>query len=161
MHHQRSALLLENGHVIIAWASNCDNSPWHGWVMSYNAATLSQEAVFNDSPNGSAGGIWMSGGGIAADSSGNLFLPTGNGTWNGTTDYGDSILKLGPPSGGTFPVLDYFAPYDQATLDNNDVDVASGGLVLLPNLPSGRQLLAQIGKSGTLFLLDRNNLGKY
>ncbi|MHB8723720.1 MAG: chitobiase/beta-hexosaminidase C-terminal domain-containing protein, partial [Steroidobacteraceae bacterium] len=161
MHHQRSALLLENGHVIIAWASNCDNPPWHGWMMSYNAATLSQEAVFNDSPNGSAGGIWMSGGGIAADSSGNLFLPTGNGTWNGTTDYGDSILKLGPPSGGTFPVLDYFTPYDQAYLDNNDVDVSSGGLVLLPNLPSGRQLLAQIGKSGTLFLLDRNNLGKY
>src|SRR3984957_18625364 len=161
MHHQRSALLLENGHVIIAWASNCDNSPWHGWVMSYNAATLKQEAVFNDSPNGSAGGVWMSGGGIAADSSGNLFLPTGNGSWNGTTDYGDSILKLGPPSGGTFPVLDYFTPYDQAILDNNDVDVSSGGLVLLPNLPSGQQLLAQIGKSGTLFLLDRNNLGKY
>jgi len=159
--NQRAALLLENGHVVISWSSHCDNSPWHGWVMSYNATTLSQEAVFNASPNGSAGGVWMSGGGIAADSSGNLFVPTGNGTWNGTTDFGDSILKLGPPAGGTFPVLDYFTPYDQAGLASEDVDVAAGGLVLLPTLSSGQQLLAQVGKSGTLFLLDRNNLGKY
>jgi hypothetical protein len=159
--NQRAALLLENGHVVIGWSSHCDTSPWHGWVMSYNATTLSQEAVFNASPNGSAGGVWMSGGGIAADSSGNLFVPTGNGTWNGTTDFGDSILKLGPPAGGIFPVLDYFTPYDQAGLNSGDVDVAAGGLVLLPTLSSGQQLLAQVGKSGTLVLLDRNNLGKY
>ncbi|MGA2814297.1 MAG: chitobiase/beta-hexosaminidase C-terminal domain-containing protein, partial [Candidatus Acidiferrum sp.] len=159
--NQRAALLLENGHVVIGWSAHCDNGPWHGWVMSYNAATLSQEAVFNASPNGSAGGVWMSGGGIAADSTGNLFVPTGNGTWDGTTDFSDSILKLGPPAGGSFPVLDYFTPYDQAALSSNDVDVASGGLVLLPTLSSGEQLLAQVGKSGTLLLLNRNNLGKY
>jgi outer membrane protein assembly factor BamB len=59
----RSALLLENGHVIIGWASYCDNGPYHGWVMSYSATTLAQEAVFNTTPNAGLGGVWMSGAG--------------------------------------------------------------------------------------------------
>ncbi len=159
--HQRAALLLENGHVVIGWGSHCDNDPWHGWVISYNATTLAQEAVFNTSPNGKHNGVWMSGGGVAADAKGNLYFPTGNGTWNGTTDYGDSIVKLGPPANGNFPVLDYFTPYNQQTLSNNDDDVAAGGLVLLPPLASGEQLLAQQGKQGTIYLLNANNLGKY
>jgi hypothetical protein len=158
---QRAALLLENGHVLIAWASHCDTDPWHGWVMSYSAATLAQEGVFNASANGERSGIWMSGGGLAADSSGAIYFATGNGTWNGTSDYGDSIVKLGAPAGGSFPVLDYFTPYDQNYLDDDDVDLASGGLTLLPTQSSGRQLLAQQGKQGTIYLLDRNNLGKY
>ena len=159
--NQRPALLLEGGHVVISWASHCDYDPWHGWVMSYNAGTLAQEAVFNTSPNDSHNGIWMSGSGPAADSAGNIYFATGNGSWNGTTDFGDSIVKLGPPAGGQFPVLDYFTPYNQGTLDANDTDVASGGLVLLPPLPSGQQLLAQQDKQGTVYLLNTNNLGKY
>jgi hypothetical protein len=94
---QRPALLLENGHVIIGWGSHCDYNPWHGWVMSYNATTLSQEAALNTSPNGQGNGVWMSGGGIAADATGNLYFATGNGTWNAPKDMGDSIVKLGPP----------------------------------------------------------------
>jgi Chitobiase/beta-hexosaminidase C-terminal domain len=159
--NQRAALLLDNGHVIIGWSSHCDNPPWHGWVISYSASTLLQEAVFNTSPNGSYNGVWMSGGGLAADSSGNVFFATGNGPWDGTTDFGDSIVKLGLPSGGSFPVLDYFTPYNQASLFAADNDLASGGLVLLPQLASGQQLLAQMGKVGTMFVLDRNNMGKY
>ena len=71
---QRPALLLQNGHIFISWASYCDLGPYHGWLMSYNAASLLQEAVFNVSPNSLAGGIWMSGNGPAADSSGNIYL---------------------------------------------------------------------------------------
>ncbi len=159
--NQRAALLLEGGHVVISWASHCDYDPWHGWVMSYNAGTLAQEAVFNASPNDSHNGIWMAASGPAADSAGNIYFATGNGSWNGTTDFGDSIVKLGPPAGGQFPVLDYFTPYNQGTLDDDDTDVASGGLVLLPPLPSGLQLLAQQGKQGTMYLLNTSNLGKY
>ena len=159
--NQRAALLLENGHVVIAWTSHCDVDPWHGWVMSYGASTLTQEAVFNTTPNGQEGGIWMSGGGLAADSSGNVFLSSGNGTWDGASDLSESIIKLGPPANGAFPILDYFTPSDQAFLTTGDTDVASGALVLLPNLPSGRQLLAQMGKIGTIYALDRNNFGKY
>jgi hypothetical protein len=168
-HHQRAALLLENGHVVIGWGSHCDNDPWHGWVMSYNATSLAQEGVFNTSPNRERAGVWMSGGGAAADANGNIYFPTGNGcltvgscpNGNGTTNYGDSILKLGPPANGSFPVLDYFTPYNQQALDTNDNDVASGGLVLLPPLASGQQLLAQQGKQGTIYLLNTSNMGKY
>ena len=159
--HQRAALLLDGGHVLISWGSHCDYDPWHGWVMSYNAGTLAQEAAFNSSPNDSHNGIWMSGSGPAADSAGNIYFATGNGSWNGTTDFGDSIVKLGPPAGGQFPVLDYFTPYNQGTLNADDTDVASGGLLVLPPLPSGLQLLAQQGKQGTVYLLNTDNLGKY
>jgi hypothetical protein len=158
--NQRAGLLLEGGHVVIAWASHCDVDPWHGWVMSYNAGTLAQEGVFNPSADGRANGVWMTGGGPAADANGNVFFATGNGTWNGTTDYGDSIVKLGPPAQGSFPVLDYFTPYNQSVLSAADMDVSAGGLVLLPALPSGRQLLAQMGKEGKIYLVDQLNLGK-
>ena len=159
--NQRPALLLENGHVVIAWSSHCDDDPYHGWVMSYNAATLAQEAVFNDSPNGGRGGIWMSGSGPAADAAGNVYFATGNGTWNGTTDFGDSDLKLGPPSNGVFPVLDYFTPFDQATLAADDVDLGSAGAVLMPPVASGKQFFSQQGKAGTIYLVNTANLGKY
>ncbi|HXM65052.1 MAG TPA: fibronectin type III domain-containing protein [Terriglobales bacterium] len=159
--NQRAALLLENGHVVIGWSAHCDISPWHGWIMSYSASTLAQEAAFNASADGSANGVWMSGEGLAADANGNIFFATGNGTWNGTTDYGDSIVKLGPPSGGSFTVLDYFTPYNQSSLSGGDTDVGSGGMVLLPNLSSGQQLLVQMGKEGKMYLIDRNNMGKY
>ena len=159
--NQRAALLLENGHVVIGWSSHCDILTWHGWVMSYNANTLKQEGVYNTSPNGSSNGVWMSGGGLAADAGGNIYFVTGNGTWNGTTDLGDSIIKLGAPSGGSFPVVDYFTPFNQASLANTDEDLASGGVVLLPTLPNGQQLLAQMAKEGKIYLVDRNNMGKY
>jgi Chitobiase/beta-hexosaminidase C-terminal domain len=161
--NQRPALLLDSGHVVIGWSSHCDTNPWHGWIISYSAGNLTQqpEAAFNSSPNGYQGGIWMGGGGLAADANGNIYFATGNGTWNGTTDYGDSILKLGLPTGGSFPIVDYFTPYNQSALSGGDTDVASGGVVLLPTLPSGQQLLAQMGKEGKIYLIDRNNMGKY
>ena len=172
LENQRAALLLENGHVVIGWSSHCDISPWHGWVMSYNASTLAQEAAFNTVPAGgtipgtntpeAGGGVWMSGGGPAADATGNIYFATGNGVWSDTLgDYGDSIVKLGPPVNSQFLVVDYFTPYNQNSLDSGDTDLGSGGLVMLPPLPSGQQLLAQQSKQGTIYLLDINNLGKY
>ena len=162
--HNRPGLLLENGHVVIAWASHCDSGPYHGWIMSYSASTLAQEGVFNTSPNGGLDGIWMSGDGVAADAAGNLYFATGNGTYDGVTNYGDSIMKLGPPSGGTFPVVDWFTPLNQNSLSNGDTDVASGGLLLLPDMPAGvphTQQLVQMGKEGKIYLIDRNGMGKF
>lgn len=167
---QRPALLLETvygvTHIVVSWASHCDFGNYHGWVISYNAATLLREAVFNESPNGVLGGIWMSGNGPAADAAGNIYFATGNGTFDvnsGGTSYGDSIVKLGPPAGGSFPVLSYFAPFDQASLETGDTDLGSGGLLLLPDLSSGApaQLLVQAGKDGRIFLADRNSLGGF
>ena len=159
--NNRAALLLDEGHVVIAWTSNCDIYPWHGWVLAYSAQTLAQEAAFNTSPRGWEGGVWMSGGGPAADALGGIYFATGNGSWNGSTDFGDSIVKLAMPAGGSMPVAGYFTPYDQATLSGKDLDVSAGGLVLLPPTSSGRELLAQMGKQGTIYLLDRNTLGGY
>ena len=164
--HNRPGLLLENGHVIIAWGSYCDNTPFHGWVMSYAASTLAQEAVFNASPNGAEAGVWMSGDGVASDANGNYYFATGNGSYSGSTsdDYGDSIMQVGPASEGTLPVLDWFTPWNQDSLSGEDHDVGSGGLLLLPDLPAGsthQHLLVQMGKEGTIFLVDRDNMGGY
>jgi hypothetical protein len=162
-HNQRPALLLVNSHVIISWASHCDNGPYHGWVMSYSASTLSQEAVLNLSPNGNNAGVWMSGNGPAADSSGNIYLATGNGTFDANTggpDYGDSIIKLGPPNGGTFPIASYFTPLNQASLESSDGDQGSGGVLLLPTVGT-KNYLVQAGKDGNIYVADRTNLGGY
>jgi hypothetical protein len=158
--NQRAALLLVNGHVVIGWSSHCDQPPWHGWVMSYGATTLTLEGVYNASADGAGNGIWMSGGGLAADPGGNVYFATGNGTWD-TVDHGTSILKLGPPSNTTLPLVDYFTPFNRAALTHVDYDLSAGALILLPALSNGKQLLTIISKAGTLYLADRNNLGKY
>ncbi len=166
LNNQRPALLLQNGHVFISWASYCDFGPYHGWLMAYNATSLLQEAVFNVSPNSFAGGIWMSGNGPAADSSGNIYLATGNGTWNGTDGFGDSILKFQAltTTPASLTVLDYFTPHDQSSLDTKDVDLGSGGVMLLPD-PSGisghPHLLVQADKRGNIYLVDRDNMGHF
>ena len=165
--NERSALLLTNGHVIIAWASHCDVGAYHGWLMSYGASTLTQEAVLNLSPNGTLNGIWMSGNGPAADSSGNIYFATGNGTFDANSgsapnnDYGDSIVKVGPPASNTFPVLSYFTPSNEASLEAGDIDQGSGGVALLPDVTAGSYLV-QAGKDGNIYLGDRaNGLGGF
>lgn len=160
--NQRPALLLTGGHIIISWASHCDNGPYHGWVMSYGAASLAQESVLNLSPAGDKVGVWMSGDGPAADASGNIYFATGNGSFNADAsghDYGDVVLKLGPPSGGTFPVLSYFRSFEQEPPpDGADNDQGSGGAMLLPTANS-KSPLVQAGKDGRMYLLDQSSLG--
>jgi hypothetical protein len=162
----RAALLLDAGKVIIGWASHCDVQPYHGWVMAYDSSTLKQLAVFTTTPNGSEGGVWMSGGGIAADAQHRIFFSTGNGDYDGAAnqDYADTILRLDPQSNGEFKVGDWFTPWNQKSLDDRDLDLGAGGLLLLPDLPDGGShphLLVQMGKNGTMYLLDRDNMGKY
>src|SRR5947207_927139 len=164
MQNPRAGLLLNNGHVIMGWSSLCDNDPYHGWVISYSAGTLAQEGAFNDTPNGTEGGIWMSGAGFAADANSNTYFSTGNGTFNGTDEFGESVVKLGVPAGGSFPLSDYFTPYNQDNLNLNDLDLASGGVLLLPDLPAGsphQHLLTTAGKEGTIYLIDRDNMRHY
>jgi hypothetical protein len=167
LNNQRPGLLLLNGMVYVSWASHCDHGPYHGWLMAYGAQTLQQAAVWNSTPNGSDGGIWQSGSAPAADSTGNIFLATGNGTFDlntGGLDAGDTILKFGPLSGASFSILDYFTPYNQLVLSNDDTDVGSGGVVLLPDQPAGspnQQLLVEMGKEGSLYLVNRNSMGHF
>jgi len=152
--NQRPALLLANGMIYVASASNCDIGKYHGWVLAYDAQTLALKAVFNSTRNGSAGGIWQSGNGPAATSSGNIFVGIGNGTFDGTADYGDSFVKLDP----MLHVVDYFTPSNEYTLDVTDEDGGITGMVLLP----GQTFEAMGGvKSGRFYLLSRGPMGKF
>ena len=161
-HLQRPGLLLLNGVVYIGFGSHADTNPYHGWLLAYDAQTLQQVAVYNTTPNGSRGAIWHAGGGVAADDDGNIYFASGNGTFdantNGGANYGDSVIKLSP-SGG---VLDYFTPFNQSNLNTVDLDLGSGGPLLLPEQPGNHpQLLIVAGKEGTIYVLDRDNLGHF
>jgi hypothetical protein len=160
-HLQRPGLLLVNGVVYIGFGSHGDMSPWYGWLLGYNASTLQRVMVFNTAPTNGEGGIWQSGCGPAADGSGNIYFNTGNGPFDvnaGGRDYGDSIVKLN--SSGT--VLDYFTPYNQATLDATDADVGSSGLVLLPDQTGTyAHVLIGAGKQGVIYSVNRDGMGKY
>ena len=93
--NQRPALALVDGAVIIAWASHEDIRPYHGWIMAYRASTLKQIGVLCITPNGEEGGVWQSGRGPVVDGEGNFYFETGNGTWDGKKDFGNSLLA--PP----------------------------------------------------------------
>lgn len=171
----RSALTLINGVVYMGFASHGSAEPYHGWLLGYSAATLKPTAVFCTTPNGYDGGIWMTGGKIASDASGNLYFAVGNGKFDSTlntagfpinSDYGDTFLKLTPdsstsanpnPNGWGLTIDDYFTPYNQQTLDTNDRDLGSGGIILLPSSAGSAahsNLLIGEGKQGTIYLVD-------
>ncbi len=172
--NQRPGLLLLNGIVYMAFASHCDYGPFHGWIMAYNASTLQQTSVFVTTPNGVASGIWMSGAGLAADVPagspfGRMFVATGNGTYDATTpygtnnmDYGDDVVRL-DLTNGVMTVTDAFTPYNQAALSTGDLDMAAGGVMLLPDqtLAGHTHQMLAAGKTGTIYVLDRDNLGGY
>jgi hypothetical protein len=168
---QRSALTLAGGTVYVAYAGYADTDPYHGWVIGFNKTNLTQltNYVFNTTPNATTAayganageaGIWMGGGGLAVDSSNNLFFEVGNGTFTATnnsggTEYGDSFIKLS--TAGSLTVTDYFTPYNQANLAANDTDLGSGGLLLLPDQPgSFPHLLVGAGKQGVIYLINRD-----
>jgi hypothetical protein len=173
---QRPGLLLLNGVVYIAFGSTGDVGTWHGWLFSYDATTLHPIDAFCTTANGVGAGIWMGGAGLAAEVNnpakpyGRMFVATGNGTYSASKpysrsmSYGMSVLDL-DLTGGIMTVEDEFTPFNQAILDAQDGDLGSGGVVLLPRqtLASGTTLnpLVQVGKSGMIYILDRDNLGGY
>ena len=169
----RAALLLLNGVVYTTWASHCDQRPYTGWIIGYDASTLNQTGVLNVTPNGSYGGIWMSGSGPAADSQGNIYLLDGNGTFDTTLDangfpsqgdFGNGFLKLSIQN-GSLTVSDYFEMANQQEENDNDRDLGSGGTILLPDMTdaSGKvwHLAVGAGKDSNLYLVNRDLMGKY
>lgn len=164
--NQRPGLLLVNGVVYIGWSAHEDHDPYHGWLMAYavdsGTSTLKQVGVYCVTPNGGRGGIWQGGAGPAADSAGAIYLATGNGTYGAPSSCdGDSYLKLAHGS-NTLSVTSFFTPSNQADLDAADLDVGSGGVVLLPDQPGTHQhVLVGCGKEGAICLLDRDALGGY
>lgn len=148
--HQRTGLLLLNGVVYVAFGSHCDQGNYHGFLLGYNAANLSRVAAFNVTPTGGQGAIWSGGRAPAADSAGNIYVMTGNGTFDGKANFGESMIKLN----GNLSVLDYATPAGWANLNATDNDFGAGGPVLVPP-----HFAVGIGKAGFMYLADTGNLG--
>lgn len=165
--NQRAALLLANNQVYVAWASHCDYLPYTGWLMSFARTTLQPSAYWTPVPYSVAGGIWLSGGGPSADQSGDIYVPVANGGnhdligQNG--NYRNSLVRLRWSQTDGFTVVDYFTPYNYLMMDDEDWDFGSGSAVLLPEQPGTPHpnLLVVRDKPGMLYLLDRDNLGKW
>lgn len=154
---QRAGLAQSGNDVVIAFAADRDHAPYHGWVFSYNTATLRQTGVFNDARNnplddGTGAGIWQSGRAPAVDSNGAVYLETGNGTFDGAMDFGESFLKL---AHGTLGLSDWFTPSAWQALDEVDYDLSSTGPTLIP----GTNLVFGGAKSGMIYVLSTTHLG--
>jgi hypothetical protein len=171
-YEERAGLLLLSGTVYTAWTSHCDQTPYNGWIIGYDESTLAQSQVLNVTPNGSEGAIWQSGGGMAADSAGNIYALVANGTFDTTLDasgfplqgdYGNAFIKLS--SASTLQVTDYFDMDNTVAESNGDVDLGSGGAMLLPDQTDStgvvRQLAVGAGKDGHLYVVNRSNMGKF
>ena len=174
-YEERAALLLLNGTIYTSWTSHCDIAPYFGWIIAFSASTLSRSAVLNVAPNSGGAGpaIWMSGGGPAADSSGNIYLLTANGVFetaldaNGfpkNQDFGNSFLKLST-AGGSLSVVDFFTMYNEVAESAADEDLGSGGVMLLPDLTDTsntvRHLVIGAGKDGNIYVVNRDAMGKF
>ncbi|MBV9344071.1 MAG: PQQ-binding-like beta-propeller repeat protein [Gammaproteobacteria bacterium] len=172
---ERAALLLSQGTLYTSWTSHCDVAPYSGWVIAFDAQSLARTAVLDVAPNSGGAGpaIWMSGGGPAADTSGNVYLLTANGAFETSltasgfpsgADYGNSFLKL-VASGGTLQVADYFTMSNVLDESSRDVDLGSGGVLLLPDLTDAsgtvRQLAVGAGKDGNIYVVERGAMGKF
>jgi hypothetical protein len=169
---ERAGLLLMNGILYTAWTSHCDQGLYTGWIIAYNAATLGQTSVLNVTPNGSEGSIWMSGAGLAADSSGNIYFLDANGDFDTTLnasgfpangDYGNAFMKLSTSSG--LAVTDYFEMDNQAAENGSDTDLGSGGALVLPDLSDAAghtmHLAVGAGKDTNLYVVNRDVMGKF
>jgi hypothetical protein len=171
-HLQRAGLLLLNGIVYLGFGSHGDMGPWHGWILAYNAATLQQTSAFCFTANGTGAGVWLAGTGLSADVTdpvkhpyGRLLVATGNGSFNATTpyttsmSYGDSLVAF-DLTNGILTVTDTFTPFNQETLSEDDLDLASAGTLILPDQTTGpTHVLIQASKQGTLYVVNRDNLG--
>ncbi|MGO8986440.1 MAG: hypothetical protein ACLQFM_16790 [Terriglobales bacterium] len=161
MQVNRPALLLENGYLYIAFGSNgCRSGLEEGWVVAYKAKTLKPAGVFDDEPGESAAAVWMRGGGLSADSAGNVYGATADGPFAAGLNFGQSVFKL-KESGNELQLADWFTPYNELYLDDNDLDMSEPVLVLPQQSGPYPNLVAVVGKEGTIYILDQENLGHF
>ena len=169
---ERAGLLQLGGTIYTTWASHCDISPYTAWVIAYNADSLAQSGVLNLVPNGNDGATWMSGGAPGADASGNIYFIMGNGTFDTTLNSsafpangncGNCFAKIS--STAPLTLLDYFTPLNTQSESLSDTDFGSGGELLLPDILDAtgktRHLGVGSGKDANIYVVDRDNMGKF
>jgi len=147
---QRPGLLLLSNVVYLCFGSHCDQGAYHGYILGYNATNLAPVYSWNTTPSGSEGAVWSGGMAPAVDTNGNIYVMTGNGTFDGTANFSMCMLKLS----SSLTVEDYSAPTNWSSLSNGDQDFGSGGPVLIPP-----HYAIGIGKDTNLCLADINNMG--
>jgi len=170
---ERAGLLLLNHVIYTSWTSHCDRRPYTGWLIGYNESTLAQTSVLNVTPNGSQGAIWQAGSGPAADGPGNIYFLDANGTFDTTLngqgfpekgDYGNAFIKVSTAM-GKLAVADYFSMYNTAFESDSDDDLGSGGALVLPPMTDSsgitRYLALGAGKDSNIYIVNRNNMGKF
>ena len=167
--HSRPALTLLNGVVYMSFASHGDNQPYHGWFIGYNATNVAQMVgVYNTTPNGAEGGFWDGGGGPSVDAQGNMYFQSGNGTFDGganitaSSDYAMSLIKLSTTNG--INMTDYFAPSNAVSLSDGDQDLGSAAPLILPDSAGSTahpHLVVGGGKTSPIYLVDRDNMGRF
>jgi autotransporter-associated beta strand protein len=182
----RVALSIHNGQLYEVWASHGDNGPYHGWVITWKLNNGFQLAGwFCTSPNNGLSGIWSGGTTLQFESDGTTFyFETGNGSGGAPTldangfptnhNYNEALVKVVAdpttginsqgPNGWGMKVADYFIPYNVAALDGADSDFGSGAPLLLPpsaGIPGHPNLMVAAGKAGVIYLIDRDNMGKF
>ncbi len=161
MQVNRPALLLNNGTIYIAFGSNgCRSGKEEGWVVAYNSATLQQAGAFDVEPAASAAAIWQRGGGLAADSEGYIYGATADGPFTAGIDLGQSVFKLAQGD-GVLTLADWFTPWNQVYLNDHDLDLSEPVLVLPDQTGPYPHLAASVGKEGTIYLLNRDNMGQF
>jgi hypothetical protein len=171
---ERAGILEFGSTLYIAFTSHCDARPYTGWIMSYDARMLQQKSVIDVTPNGNEGAVWMAGSGLAADSTGNIYFLVGNGTFDTTLnaqgfpingDYGNAFMKLSVNGSGTLQVADYFNMFNTVQESSFDEDLGSGGLIVLPDLMDNQMqvhhLAVGAGKDTNIYVVDRDNMGKW
>ena len=169
---ERVGLLELNSKIYIAFTSHCDHRPYTGWVMQYDASNLQQLSVLNLTPNGNSGSIWQSGAGLAADNDGNIYFLDADGTFDTTLDsngypingdYGNAMLKLSTSNG--LAVADYFSTFNTVQQTEMDLDLGSGGALVLPDVSvtvnKKVHLVIGAGKDGNIYVANRDNMGKW
>ena len=169
---ERPGLLLLNGIVYTFWSSHCDIRPYTGWIIAYNQKSLVRTAILNITPNGSEASIWASGAGPAADSLGNIYFLSGNGTFDTTLnprgfpnkgDFGNAFIKVSTTA--PLHVADYFTMFNTVDESAADQDLGSGGALLLPDMKDAqgqvRHLAVGAGKDANIYVVDRDNMGKF
>jgi hypothetical protein len=169
---ERPGLLQLGGTVYTTWSSHCDAGPYTSWVMTFNADSLAQTGILNLVPNGNEGGIWMAGAAPGADAAGNVYFIIGNGDFdimldsNGfpqNSNCGNCFARLS--TNGGMKLADYFTPLNTVSESNSDTDFGSGGELLLPDVVDGngvtRHLAVGSGKDANIYVVDRDNMGKF
>lgn len=157
---QRPGLLELGGNIYVCFGSHADTPPYNGWIFAYSSTTLRRLGLTSTSPDGFGAAIWASGAAPSADSAGNFYFSTGNGDF-APPDYGDSVLKMSAAHG--FTITNSFTPFDQMTFEDNDWDLGSTGVLVLPpgTVLLTAPMVVTASKDGHIYLLNSANLGSY